>query len=102
MKDELRVALESFVNSSLGADSLRSNIMSLIDRGLRKELSSEEAEMFSNFMIWYLDMYDEQLQPRSGLVGAVRDRVDQVVKGEYRVSLDAVRRSAAQLLDVLK
>ncbi len=77
-------------------------IISLLKEGdVREELSDMERKAFNNFTTWYADMYQQDKQPRSGLVGHLKDIWAQIFHGEYRVSLADLKKKARELVNML-
>ncbi len=90
MKDELRRVICAFNRHECSIAQLKADLLELIKHGVKSSLSPTEIKHFDDLFIGYVDMYDEKLQPRSGAGGAMLDIVDQVFRGNHRISLDQV------------
>lgn len=94
--------LDQFRKGVINAEKMQCRIIALLkEGGVWEVLSKEESKVLRDFVAWYADMYQENKQPRPGIIGSIKDILDQVIKGEYRVKLESVRRKASELADIL-
>jgi hypothetical protein len=96
-------AIERFSAGELDIPAFWQEVEVLNREGFRRELKEgEEARVVRQFIIWYLDMYDPMLQPRPGLLGRLRDKLDEVFRAEYRVSPEELRAKAVAVERIMK
>ena len=94
--------LEQFCKGSMTADIMNYKIVALLkEGGISDALSAAERRTLNNFMAWYSDVYEEGKQPRPGFMGYMKDTWDQIIHGEYRVTLERVKEKAKELADML-
>lgn len=91
MKSELLQSINAFNCGERSIADLQVDLVDLLKRGVKSNLSPTERKHFDDLFIGYVDMYDEKLLPRSGIIGAVLDLIDQMFRGNYRISLEEVR-----------
>ncbi len=101
MRQELIDQLTRFLQGTISAAELQSQLIGALKKDLKKSLSANEAKMLNDFFAWYLDMYDAKRPPRAGILGRIQDRYAQLLHGEYRVSEADVRRKAEELRKLL-
>ena len=101
MRQELIELLVRFEQRAITAEELRSRIYAMFKGGIEKTLSRQEAAKLNNFFAWYLDMFNPEQQPRTGIFGRIKDRFAQIFRGEYRVGEASLRTKAAELHKVL-
>jgi hypothetical protein len=103
LRDRFLSAIERFNDGKLDIPQLWQEVEVLNREGFRRELrKGDEERAVSEFIIWYLDMYDPQLPSRPGLLGRLRDRLDQVFRAEYRVRPEELRAKALAVERILK
>jgi hypothetical protein len=103
LRDRFLHAVECFNAGELDISGFWEEVEVLNREGFRRELKDgEEARAVSQFIIWYLDMYDPMLKPRPGLLGRLRDKLDEVFRAEYRVSPEELKAKAVAVERIMK
>lgn len=105
MSTELHVKLISvlrrFVTDDIGPTQLWSEVEELHKAGVAKGLTPEREHAFRHF-VWYLDLYDPSRPPRPGVIGRVRDVVEEELGHEPKVGKKQLHDEAVKLLRVLE
>lgn len=96
-EQELSAWLTDFLEGRFTVEQLQWRLEKFIKEGHRSTLSLKHRKIIGEFFDWYVDMYDSRLLPRPGIVGHLRDTWAQIIRGEYRVSLQDVRRKAQEV-----
>jgi len=103
LRERFLHTIERFNAGDFDIAGLWEEVEVLNREGFRRELrDGEESRTVGQFIIWYLDMYDPDRAPRSGIIGRFRDKLGEVFRAEYRVSPDALRAKARLVEQVMK
>lgn len=102
MRLELIELLTRFEQRAITAEELRSRIYAMFKEGVEKTLSPKEAIKLNDFFAGYLDFFNPNQPPRTGISGRIKDRYAQFFRGEYRVSEASLRTKAEELRTVLQ
>jgi hypothetical protein len=100
LKSNFIATLARFNSGELGVTEFWSAVEGLQKSGLWEQLEGRDEKAISDFLAWYLDMYDPARAPRPGVVGRMRDWVSEI-GGEYRVGIEELRKKAFDLERVL-
>ena len=101
-KQALLTLLDGFYKEKISIGHLQYRLEQLIKEGMRRTFSPKQQKEFDDFFAWYADMYDPKLQPYAGWLGGLKDWWDQVIHGNYRIPLSAVKERAQTLYDFLQ
>jgi hypothetical protein len=96
MRENLIILLKKFNYEGLSVEIFLNELEELNKKGIWQHLNPKERKVFNSFFSWYAGMYDPNRPPRTGLVGKFKDTIGQF-KGEYRVSLEQLRRRAIEV-----
>jgi hypothetical protein len=103
LRDKFLRLIERFNAGALDVSGLWNEVEVLNKEGFRRALrGGEEQRVVREFIIWYLDMYDPSLQPRTGVIGRIKDTLDEMFRAVYRVSLEELREKARVVERVMK
>ena len=97
LRARLLAALARLRQSEIGVGEFLKEFDALEREGLQRSLGDRDRKAVTVFAIWYAGMYDSARPPRAGLWGRLRDWWDAFIKGEYRVSTDALVHKASDL-----
>ena len=101
-RQELIEILAGFEKDEMSISELRARVLAIIRASPKQYLAEDEVRALRDFFAWYLDKYDPALQPRSGFLGRMKDLLDQVLRGEYRISEAALKNKGNELIDLLQ
>jgi hypothetical protein len=100
-RDRLVRAVSHFNRREWSFGELAGELEELNRTGVWSELENREREAFHVFFRDWYDPFDPALRPRPGTFGRLRDIVDEVFKGEVRISEDSLRSRAEALERIL-
>lgn len=99
---ELLDWLRDFLDDRLTVEQLQWRMEKFIKESHSRTLTEKQRQKVRNFFTWCVDMYDPKIPPRRGILGHLQDAWAQVIHGEYRVSLQEVRKKAKELKKLLE
>ena len=101
-EQDLVIWLRDFLKDKLTVEQLQWRLEGFIKSGRSRTLSPKQRKALGDFFDWDVDMHEPKFLPRPGILGHLQDALAQIIHGEYRVSLEDVRRKAQEVERLLK
>lgn len=99
MRDRLIQILDAFNSDRITILEMRQQLLALLKNGLRDSIAPQEKKFLGN-LVWCLDMYDPERQPRAGFAGHMKDFFARF-KGDYRMTHEDIRRVVGEFQSCL-